>query len=362
MFDLPFRFHNTMQETPPIPTPPSPQQWRALLHELAPELGFSAVGVASVDRVDHSTWQKRKKAVSQEHYSSLSYIDNYPDIRQDPSLLLPEARSIIVTATNYYPPQKQKAHSPQIAYYAYGKDYHKVVKKQLTRLAERLQAYTQQPIGTRIVCDSAPFMDQYWAVRAGIGYVGKSGLLIIPKQGSFFFLGSIIVDIEISPDTPYDKNLCGHCTRCIDHCPAQAIRPQPPFGANKCISCLTIEDRRKELLPEEKKRIGNRLYGCDICQQVCPHNRWATAHQNEKFSISPHILSLRYENLYAPSEALFENIASGSAIRRIGYEQFKRNTRIVLEWYFRSLPQMSPWRFAPPTLPLSIKKRLYPKG
>lgn len=321
-----------------------PKVWRNIVDDISHSLGFSAVGVARVTSVEESVWNLRNSASQRNEYLPLPYINNYPDIRKNPSRLLSNAQSIIVVAENYYPPIRQKEHAPQISYYAYGKDYHKVLKKKLDLFRQCLEEKANHPIVSRSICDSAPFMDQYWAKKSGIGYIGKSGLLIIPQKGSFHFLGFLLVDIEIEADNPFESSLCGRCTRCIDACPTGAIRTHESFDASRCISCLTIEDKRDSFSKEEQKAIGNHLYGCDICQKVCPHNRFAVPHQESKFHINPTILSLEYEQINRPDRDLFERIASGSAIRRIGYEQFLRNSSVVLYNYFQSLPVLSPWK------------------
>ncbi len=301
--------------------------------EIALNLGFAAVGFAVAGPVERSVWENYNRKVQTPSYKDLSYLQNYPELRYNPEALYPTAKSLIVVAQNYYPPQRQSPQSPQVALYAYGKDYHKVMRKKMAQLLSALQLNFGNWVQGRPFCDSAPFMDVYWAQRAGIGFKGRSGLLIIPNRGSYFFLGTLITNIPLIGDPPIEKSFCGKCRRCIESCPTGALQDNSVFYADKCISYLTIEHKGDITDPTLRKAIGNHFYGCDECQKACPHNRFSTAHSEENLQPNPLVLNLNYEDLQSFNETFYEQLVVGSAMRRAGFEGLKRNAEIVCDNY-----------------------------
>ena len=287
----------------------------------AKELGFDACGIAEVASADTEAlffdrW------IAEGCHAGMKYMENYRDIRLDPAGLVEGARSVISVALNYYPAQKQSPDSPRISYYAYGKDYHIVVKDKLRQLWEYITSLIPVLDSTlpaaRFFTDSAPILERYWAWKAGLGWIGKNTNLIISGKGSFFFLGEIVTTLELDYDTP-QKNRCGACRRCLDACPTGALERPGHLNANKCISYLTIE-HKGDIPSEQASRLGDRLYGCDTCQEVCPWNRFASPTREAAFSPSPAFLSLKKEDLRCFTRDDYNRIFAGSAVKRAKYE------------------------------------------
>ena len=292
-----------------------------LIKNKAKELGFDACGIAEVASADTEVlffdrW------IAEGCHAGMKYMENYRDIRLDPAGLVEGARSVISVALNYYPAQKQSPGSPRISYYAYGKDYHIVVKDKLRQLWEYITSLVPVLDSTlpaaRLFTDSAPILERYWAWKAGLGWIGKNTNLIIPGKGSFFFLGEIVTTLELDYDTP-QKNRCGACRRCLDACPTGALERPGHLNANKCISYLTIE-HKGDIPSEQASRLGDRIYGCDTCQEVCPWNRFASPTREVAFSPSPAFLSLKKEDLRCFTRDDYNRIFAGSAVKRAKYE------------------------------------------
>ena len=292
-----------------------------LINNKAKELGFDACGIAEVASADTEVlffdrW------IAEGCHAGMKYMENYRDIRLNPAGLVEGARSVISVALNYYPAQKQSPDSPRISYYAYGKDYHIVVKDKLRQLWEYITSLVPVLDSTlpvaRFFTDSAPILERYWAWKAGLGWIGKNTNLIIPGKGSFFFLGEIVTTLELDYDTP-QKNRCGTCRRCLDSCPTGALERPGHLNANKCISYLTIE-HKGDIPSEQASRLGDRLYGCDTCQEVCPWNRFASPTREVAFSPSPAFLSLKKEDLRCFTRDDYNRIFAGSAVKRAKYE------------------------------------------
>ena len=292
-----------------------------LIKNKAKELGFDACGIAEVASADTEVlffdrW------IAEGCHAGMKYMENYRDIRLNPAGLVEGARSVISVALNYYPAQKQSPDSPRISYYAYGKDYHIVVKDKLRQLWEYITSLVPVLDSTlpvaRFFTDSAPILERYWAWKAGLGWIGKNTNLIIPGKGSFFFLGEIVTTLELDYDTP-QKNRCGTCRRCLDSCPTGALERPGHLNANKCISYLTIE-HKGDIPSEQASRLGDRLYGCDTCQEVCPWNRFASPTREVAFSPSPAFLSLKKEDLRCFTPDDYNRIFAGSAVKRAKYE------------------------------------------
>ena len=250
---------------------------------------------------------------------------NHRAIRLHPERLLEGARTIISVALNYYPSQKLPTEAPQIAYYAYGKDYHAVVKERLRQLWKALG----EPAEMRCFTDSAPLFERYWAWKAGLGWIGKNGCLILPHQGSFFFLGEIVTTVEADNYDQPQRNRCGTCRRCLDACPTGALAEARCLNANKCLSYLTIE-HRGELPDEQAALLGNRLYGCDTCQLVCPWNRFAQPTEVAEFQPIEAFLSLNDAQLNDFSLADYQRLFAHSAVKRAKFEGLLRNSRAYL--------------------------------
>lgn len=287
----------------------------------AKELGFDACGIAEVSSADTEAlffdrW------IAEGYHAGMKYMENYRDIRLNPAGLVEGARSVISVALNYYPAQKQSPDAPRISYYAYGKDYHIVLKDKLRQLwqyiTEELLPSIEPVPEARAFTDSAPLLERYWAWKAGLGWIGKNTNLIIPGKGSFFFLGEIVTTLELDYDSP-QENRCGDCRRCLDACPTGALESAGHLNANKCISYLTIE-HKGDIPSELASRLGNRLYGCDTCQEVCPWNRFAVPTREEAFTPSPAFLSFKKEDLADFTREDYNRIFARSAVKRAKYE------------------------------------------
>jgi putative iron-sulfur cluster-binding protein len=226
---------------------------------------------------------------------------------------------------NYYPQQKQHPDAPQFAYYAYGRDYHKVVKKRLDQLLKYMQTELGLEVEGRAFSDSAPIMERYWAERAGLGWRGKNGLLIIPRAGSYFFLGELLVDIDLPCDEPM-RSMCGRCERCLKACPTSAFLSPGRIDARRCISYLTIE-QKGEIPTELRASIGKRVYGCDACQQCCPWNRYARPTTVEDYKPRERLLALSPEELEAMTEEEYLALFAGTAVKRAGLMGLQRTIR-----------------------------------
>jgi epoxyqueuosine reductase len=287
-------------------------------------LGFDACGICRA--TDTGEEERYMKWLAGNHHATMSYMERNIEKRLDPRLLVDGAKSIISVALNYYPHQKQPTYAPQFAYYAYGKDYHDVVKDKLKLLFEFIkQTYTD--VTGRYFSDSAPVLERFWAAQAGIGFVGKNTLLIIPGKGSFFFLGELIIDIELDYDSPIPEN-CGSCTRCIDACPTGAIEKPFLVNTNKCISYQTIENRG-EISAEVAPKLKNYVFGCDICQKVCPWNRMSTPHNTDEFMPSEEFMELDLTKLIGMNEKEYQHLFRGSAVKRTKFAGLKRNVNAI---------------------------------
>jgi epoxyqueuosine reductase len=294
-----------------------------LIKSIAFEHGFSGVTIAKSEFMDKEAF--RLEAWLQKGYhGEMHYMENYFDLRTDPTLLVPGSKSVISLMYNYFPEQSQlDEDAPKISKYAYGQDYHKVIRKKLKQLVKE----SKEIIGdfhARIFVDSAPVLERDWARRSGLGWYGKNTLLIHPKKGSYFFLAEIICDLELEYDLPI-KDHCGTCTRCIDACPTDAISPEGYLmDSSKCISYLTIE-KKNDLPHEFKPYMENYMYGCDICQDVCPWNRFSTPHNEPAFHAKSQILDMKKSEWLDLSEELFDKLFEASAVKRVGFKGLKRN-------------------------------------
>jgi len=250
-------------------------------------------------------------------------MENHFDKRLDPRLLVPGAKSVISLLYNYYPEAIQNESSYQISKYAYGEDYHLVIKKKLNEMVDSMQQVMGK-FNARVFTDSAPIMERTWAQKSGLGWLGKNSLLINKSRGSFFFLAEIILDMELIYDSPFKSDHCGTCTQCIDACPTEAILPNNTVDGSKCISYFTIE-LKEEIPTQYKESFNDWAFGCDICQDVCPWNRFSLPHKEEKFLPDERLLQFEKDDWEEITEDVFKEIFKRSAVKRTKFSGFKRN-------------------------------------
>jgi epoxyqueuosine reductase len=259
----------------------------------------------------------------------MSYLANHFDKRLDPTMLVPGAKSVVVVLLNYFPQQLQTGtNAPIISKYAYGNDYHMVVKEKMKALFDFINTELQ-PIEGRIFTDSAPVLERAWAVQAGLGWIGKNGLLINRELGSFFFIGELIVDLELEYDQPFEREYCGSCNQCLSACPTKALVKPCILDARRCISYLTIE--LKNSIPEEyAPKLLKRAFGCDICQDVCPWNRQPKPTNIEEFNPHPNLMQWSKEDWMGLTHEQFQILFKNSAIKRTGYNKLMENIRLAI--------------------------------
>lgn len=288
----------------------------ALLSTLNSQLPspFDAIGVASIEPIDEEM-ARLKEWLENGYAGEMRYMHNNLHLRANPCELLPEARSMIMVLMNYYPHQWQPAGKPQIAAYAYGNDYHHIVKSKLTQLAEEIDKV--EPHKYAIFCDSAPVLERYWAAKAGLGWIGRNGMLVNPQLGTFTFIGTLITSLEIEP-CEHIKNRCGTCQRCIDACPTRAIRNRT-IDARRCLSYQTIE-KRGDIDVDLVDLAENTLYGCDRCQLACPWNRFAHPHNHIELEPIDGIFELDWS---AMSRSEFNRRLKFSPMQRAGLKKIK---------------------------------------
>lgn len=297
----------------------------AWIKQRASALGFTDCGISKADFLE-SEAGRLEDWLNRGLHGEMGYLENHFDKRLDPRKLVPGARSVISLLYNYHNPEKQRdPAAPKISSYAYGRDYHKVIKKKLQRMLAEMQAEFGA-IDGRCFVDSAPVMERAWAARSGLGWIGKHSLLLSKARGSWFFLAEIICDLELEPDGPV-KDYCGNCTRCIDACPTQAITPYEVDGS-RCISYLTIE--LKDAIPEEfRGRMDGWMFGCDACQQVCPINARAVRHTEPDFEDRRGLLNMSELDWKELTESTFNRVFEGSAVKRTGFKGLQRNIRFL---------------------------------
>mgnify|MGYP000509860263 FL=1 len=293
-----------------------------LIKEEAHRLGFSFVGFSKADFLEEEA-PRLEKWLKDKQHGEMSYMENNFDKRLDPRLLVEGSKSVISLLYNYHSNQIQSDSSaPKISTYAYGEDYHFVVKRKL----KSLLYFIQEKIGevdARVFVDSAPVLDRAWAKKAGLGWVGKNANLINKNQGSYFFIAEVILDLDLSYDSPI-QDYCGTCTKCIDACPTGAIIQPYVVDGSKCISYFTIE--LKEAIPQEVKgKMDNWMFGCDICQQVCPWNSFSLQHNEPAFNPHPDLLSMTKGDWEDLQEDTFKELFRKSAVKRTKFEGLKRN-------------------------------------
>lgn len=290
----------------------------------AARLGFSFVGIAKAEFMDTEA-RRLEMWLNKGYQGDMHYMNNYFDLRTDPRKLVEGAKSVISLLYNYHNPDKQTdPEAPKIASYAYGTDYHFVIKDKLKSLLHFINAEIGVVNG-RVFVDSAPVLERDWAKRAGNGWIGKNTLLIHPKAGSYFFLAELILDLELVYDTPM-RDYCGTCRRCIEACPTEAIAPEGfLLDGSKCISYLTIELRDEILPPQYQDKMSGWAFGCDICQEVCPWNRFSKRHKEPEFEPHPQLLDMTKKDWEEITEEVFKEIFKKSAVKRTKIGGLRRN-------------------------------------
>lgn len=291
------------------------------------QFGFQYCGIAPAEFLDEDarrleTWLRRGM------HGTMRYMENYFDLRVDPRKLVPGAKSVITLLLNYYPRKFQQENTPKISKYAFGSDYHEVIREKLKMLLAVLKKEIGEIQGRGFV-DSAPVLERSWAQKSGLGWVGKNGNLINNKAGSFFFIATLITDLELEYDDPLAKDYCGTCTRCMDACPTDAILPDKVVDGSKCISYFTIE-LKEMILPENMKgKFDNWIFGCDVCQDVCPWNRFAKPTTEPAFTPLPEILNLTTTEWEEMTETQFKIIFKNSPLKRSKFSGIQRNLKFL---------------------------------
>ena len=302
-------------------------RYSALIKAEALRLGFMQCGIAKADFLEEEA-PRLENWLKNQHHGEMNYMENHFDKRLDPRLLVDDAKSVISLTLNYYPEsQQQDPEAPKISKYAYGKDYHLVIKEKLFQLLNFISEEIGEVSGRAFV-DSAPVLDRAWAKRAGIGWIGKNSNLINKKSGSFFFLAELIVDLELEYDQPFQTDHCGTCTKCIDACPTDAILSPFIIDAKKCISYLTIE-LREEIPKSFNDKMENWMFGCDICQDVCPWNRFSAPHTEPQFQANQTLLNMKKEDWMDITEDVFKTIFKNSAVKRTKFKGLTRNIDFI---------------------------------
>ena len=288
----------------------------------AKRLGFLSCGISNAGFLEDEA-PRLEQWLRKGHHGSMTYMERNFDKRLDPTKLVPGAKSVVSLLYNYYPSAKQSdKEAPKISKYAYGKDYHFVVKEKLKELMHIIEEEIGEVSGRAFV-DSAPVLDKAWAAKAGLGWIGKHTNLISKQAGSFYFIAELIIDLPLEADTPVTDH-CGSCTACIDACPTDAIIAPYQVDGSKCISHFTIE--LKEAIPQEVKgQFDNWAFGCDVCQDVCPWNRFSTPHQEPQFEPSPELMNLTKNDWHEITEVVFNRLFEKSAVQRTQFSGLKRN-------------------------------------
>lgn len=293
-----------------------------LIKAEAQKLGFLFCGIAQAGFLEEEA-PRLENWLKQGFHGEMAYMENHFDKRLDPRLLVDGAKSVISLGFNYFNPQKQHdAEAPKISSYAFGTDYHEVIKQKLFLLLDFIRS-TIGEVGGRAFVDSAPVLDRAWAKKAGMGWVGKNGNLISKQKGSFFFLAELVVDLEMEYDIEPTQDYCGTCTRCLDACPTEAIIAPSVVDGSRCISYLTVE-LKNEIPQEFKGKMDNWAFGCDICQDVCPWNRFSVLNNEPAFQPPPELLEMNKADWEELTEDTFKKVFKNSAVKRTKFTGLKR--------------------------------------
>lgn len=296
-----------------------------IVKQAAAALGFSHCGIARAQRLDDHA-ARLEAWLNAGMHGTMNYMENHFELRVDPTKLVPGARSVITLLFNYFPGEESTA-GPSISKYAYGEDYHEVIRPKLRQLLEVLRTHFGDIQGRGFV-DSAPVLERAWAERSGLGWIGKNANLLT-RQGSFFFIATLITDLELDPDPGGHTDHCGTCTKCIDSCPTEAILPGRVVDGSKCISYFTIELKDALIPGSMKGQFGNWMFGCDVCQDVCPWNSFATPHNHDELKPIPEILNFTTKEWEELTEEQFKIIFKNSPLKRSKFAGIKRNLRFI---------------------------------
>jgi epoxyqueuosine reductase len=303
------------------------EQHTGLIKTEAQRLGFNSCGIARAVQLDDDAL-RLEQWLNKGHQAGMGYMERNFDLRIDPRKLVPGAKSVITLTLNYFPEEKQQPYAPKIAKYAWGTDYHFVIRDKLNQLLDFIKANIGDVDGRGFV-DSAPVLERSWAVRSGLGWVGKNGNLLTRHSGSFFFIATLITDLSLIADAPFGTSHCGTCTRCIDACPTDAIISPAEVDANKCISYLTIELKDALIPGEFHNKMEGWMFGCDICQDVCPWNRFSKPTSELHFTPIPEILNLSLKQWEDMEEEAFNKTFKSSPLKRAKLKGILRNVLAV---------------------------------
>ncbi|SUZ88156.1 uncharacterized protein METZ01_LOCUS41010 [marine metagenome] len=301
------------------------KHYTELIKNEAKRLGFISCGISRAEFLEDEA-PRLEKWLKMKMNGEMKYMENYFEKRLDPRKLVDDAKSIISLTYNYYPEDLQNKEAPKVSKYAYGMDYHYVIKEKLNFFL----TFIKDKIGNvhgRAFVDSAPILEKAWAAKSGIGWVGKNSNLITKQVGSFYFLAELIVDLDLDYDT-IESDHCGQCTACIDSCPTQAITQPYVVDGSKCISYFTIE--LKENIPKEfKGKFDDWVFGCDVCQDVCPWNKFSKSHKEPLFQSSSELMKMSRDEWNEITEETFNKIFKNSAVKRTGYKGLTRNLNFI---------------------------------
>lgn len=294
-----------------------------IVKNMARDLGFEFCGIAAAKPLDEDA-RRLEEWLARGYQGSMSYMERHFDLRVNPQKLVPGAKSVITLLKNYYPAQQQEPEAPRIAKYAYGKDYHEVIREKLNAFLAALKQSIGDIEGRGFV-DSAPVLERSWAQQSGLGWIGRNGNLITKEAGSFYFIATLITDLDLVPDDPFAKDYCGTCRRCIDACPTDAILEDKVIDGSRCISYFTIE-LKEALIPEPyQNKLEGWAFGCDTCQDVCPWNRFSQPHKEPAFQPLPEILNLSRNEWMEMTEENFRRIFKESPLKRTKWKGMMRN-------------------------------------
>lgn len=301
----------------------SREQHTQLIKQEALRLGFDVCGIAEAQPLDDDA-RRLEQWLNKGYNGSMQYMENYFDLRTDPRRLVPGAKSVVTLLLNYFPEQQQKENTPNIAKYAWGIDYHFVIKDKLKELISFIKEHIGDVDGRGFV-DSAPVLERAWAVKSGLGWIGKNANLLTRKSGSFFFIATLISDLDLVADAPFKTDHCGTCTRCIDACPTDAIVSPTEVDGSKCISYFTIELKEAMIPSEYHSKLDGWMFGCDVCQDVCPWNRFSKPHNEPAFEPITEILDLSLDEWQAMNEETFRKVFKKSPMKRSKWSGIQRN-------------------------------------
>lgn len=301
------------------------EKYTNLIKAEAKRLGFMSCGISRAGFLEEEA-SRLESWLKNNMHGEMHYMENHFDKRLDPTKLVEGSKSVISLLLNYFPAETQRENSYKISKYAYGTDYHFVIKDKLKDLLKFIQTEIGEVEGRAFV-DSAPVLDKSWAAKSGLGWIGKNSNLLTKQVGSFYFIAELIVDLELDYDTPVTDH-CGSCTACIDACPTQAIVEPYKVDGSKCISYFTIE-LKEELPTSVKGKFDNWMFGCDICQDVCPWNKFSKAHSEPLFDPHPDLLQMNKKDWKEVTKETFNEIFRKSAVKRTKYEGLKRNIRFL---------------------------------